>query len=184
MKRSCSAFLLLASACNQQGDAPPAQELASDNWKAAYTPAECKALIEKIAYVRRCHPGVDPNSENWIFEVSDENSVGKFKCMPYSRPERLAGVWVVGFESSNFYPNASSYEETLSLPEGTWLDADEPVPQEVTDAGQGAGTRAYSIEFVGRRSLCEWIYGHMGVSPREVVAQRIVSLRPLAMPQR
>lgn len=184
MRQCWPAFVLVAAACGQQPDAPLAAQSASDNWKATYTPAECKALTETDAYVRRCHPGVDPTAEHFAEELSEENFVGKFNCMPYSPPQRLVGVWIVGLESSKFYPDVSTYEETLSLPDEIWLETSEPVPSEVTEAGQGAGTRAYSIAFTGRRSLCEWGYGHWGMTPHEVVAQRILSLQPLPAEQR
>ena len=104
--------------------------------------------------------------------------------MPYSPPQRFEGVWVIGMESSRFYPNVSTYEATTNLPDQTWLEFDVSVPPEATEAGQGAGTHAYSIDVIGRRSLCEWHYGHLGMSPHEVVAQRIVSLQPLLVTQR
>lgn len=173
-------FFIIA-ACGQQVDAPLATQRASDNWKASYTPAECKALTEKDAYFQRCF-GAEPPVD--IEEVPDEDFVGKFKCMPYSPPQHLTGVWVVGLESSKFFPNGSSYDETLGCSEKIWLDTDEPVPPEITEAGQGAGTRAYGIDFIGRRSLCEFGYGHFGQSPNEVVAQRIVKLRPLPVSNR
>jgi hypothetical protein len=111
----------------------------------------------------------------------DENYVGDFKCMPYSPPERLHGVWVIGLEYSGFFPNASSYTETEGRSDKIWLRAKPSPSPEVTAAGQGAGTRAYAVELIGRRSLCDFNYGHMGMSPQEVIAQRIISMRPLSV---
>jgi len=109
----------------------------------------------------------------------DKNYVGDFKCMPYSPPQRLRGVWVVDLEYSGFFPNASSYEETESRPDKIWLRVEPSPSPEVKASEQGAGVRAYTIEVIGRRSLCDFNYGHMGMSPREVVAQRILTMRPL-----
>lgn len=49
---------------------------------------------------------------------------------------------------------------------------------------QGGRDGAYAIEFVGRRLLCDFGYGHMGASPQQVLAERIIALRPLAFPAR
>ena len=183
MRQCWFAFFFVAAACGQQTDAPVVAQAASDNWKRSYTPAECKALTEEDAYMRRCFPGVDTKAPHYVEAIDDKDFVGEFKCMPYSPPRRLAGVWVIGLESSRFYPQASTYDETVNRSEKIWLETDEPVPPEVTEAGQGAGTRAYAIDFIGRRSLCEWHYGHFGMSPHEVVAQRILSLQPLPLAQ-
>lgn len=184
MKRCWPGFLLFGAACSQQADAPVAAHRASDDWKASYSPTECKALTENAAYLLRCHPEVDPTDPNFAEKLDEENFVGRFNCMPYSPPQRFEGVWVIGMESSRFYPNVSTYEATTNLPDQTWLEFDVSVPPEATEAGQGAGTHAYSIDVIGRRSLCEWHYGHLGMSPHEVVAQRIVSLQPLLVTQR
>jgi hypothetical protein len=99
--------------------------------------------------------------------------------MPYSSPQRLTGVWVVGLEYSGFFTNASSYEETRGHADGIWLRAEPSPSPEVTAAGQGAGTRAFAVDLIGRRSLCDFSYGHMGMSPQEVIAERIIAMRPL-----
>jgi hypothetical protein len=127
----------------------PAQEPSGPvQWKAAYSAAECKALTERNAFLQRCFGG----------HFADENYVGALKCMPYSRPERIKGIWVVGFESSAFHPGATSLQQISDGSDRIWFDTDYKTP-EIVAAGQGAGTRAYLVELVGRRSLCEDIYG-------------------------
>ena len=141
-------------------------------WKGAYSAAECKKLTERDSYLQRCFGG----------KLDEENYVGDLKCLPYSSPEHLIGVWVVDLEYSGFYPNASSYKETEGRSDRIWLRAEPSPSPEVTAAGQGAGTRAFAIELMGRRSLCDFNYGHMGVSPREVIAERIIAMRPVPVP--
>ena len=119
-----------------------------------------------------------------VEHLTEAKYVGDLKCMPYSPSERLSGVWVIGLEYSGFFPNASSYEETERRADKIWLEAVPSPSAEVTAAGLGAGTRAYAVDLVGRRSLCDFNYGHMGMSPQQVIAERIVAMRPLSVPDR
>ncbi|HEX6603927.1 MAG TPA: hypothetical protein VF027_03485 [Sphingomicrobium sp.] len=158
-------FLILA-ACGQRST--PVQ------WKTAYSAAECKALTERDAFLQRCYGGKD---------FADENYVGDLKCMPYSPPQHFTGVWVLDLEYSAFFPNATSYKEPQDRADWIWLRAEPPPSSDVIAAGQGAGTRAYAVDLIGRRSLCEFNYGHMGAAPQEVIAERIIAMRPLPVPR-
>ena len=164
--RAALVFLSLV-ACGQQDSAT--------KWKAAYSIAECKKLTERGAFLRRCFRDG---------KIEEESYVGDLECLPYSSPEQLAGVWVVDFEHSAFYPNASNYNETVSRTDRIWLRAEPSLSPEITAAGQGAGRRAYAVAIIGRRSLCDFAYGHMGVDRREVIAKRIIAMRPLPVPKR
>ena len=165
--------LFSLAACGQRPDAAPHDRDRTVKWKAAYSTAECKALTDIDAIIQRCFGG----------HFTDENYVGDLKCFPYSSPQRFTGVWVVGLESSRFFPNASSYKDTEGRTEKIWLRVEPSPSPAVTAAGQGAGTRAYAVDLIGRRSLCDFNYGHMGMSPKEIIAERIIAMRPLPIPK-
>lgn len=172
--RAIPLYLLCLAACGRQVDTPVQKQEGSLGWKATYSAAECKALTERDAYFQRCYGG----------SFAEENYVGDLKCMPYSSPERLTGVWIVRLEYSGFFPSASTYKDTQSRADKIWLEAEPSPSPEVVAAGQGAGTRAYSVDLIGRRSLCTFHYGHLGMSSQEIIAERIVAMRPLPGPDR
>lgn len=173
--RTLLLILGLLAAWSQRPEMPANQRNSDGQWKSAYTSAECKALTARDAFLKRCFGG----------DLKEGNYVGDLKCMPYSRPERMAGVWLVGFEASAFFPEASTYADVKGTPAKIWLQAEPPLPKEVISARQGAGTRAYAIDLVGRRSLCDFHYGHFGMSSQEIIAERLVAIReiPVARPK-
>jgi hypothetical protein len=64
-----------------------------------------------------------------------------------------------------------------------WLESDLlDRRRELLAAGQGAGRRVYAVDFEGRVSLCDAGFGHMGMSPREAIAERFYSMRLLPTP--
>jgi hypothetical protein len=81
-------------------------------------------------------------------------------------------------EASQFFPNASTLKQPGSPP--LWLESDLlEQRRELIDAGQGAGRRVYAVEFDGRESLCDGYFGHMGMWPRQVIANRFYLMRLL-----
>jgi hypothetical protein len=66
------------------------------------TAEECKALAAPKAVVKRCYGGNLGPSASYI---------GDLKCWPFSKPQRLVGLWLIGLEASEFYPNAKSFQE-------------------------------------------------------------------------
>ena len=171
--RTTLLILGLLAACGQRSEAPANKRSSDGHWKGVYTIAECKALTLRDAVLQRCFGG----------DLKDGNYVGDLRCMPYSPRQRMVVVWLVGLEVSAFFPEASTYVEVKARPK-IWLRAKPPLPKEVVAARQGAGTRAYAIDLIGRRSLCDFHYGHFGMSPQEVIAERLVAIRaiPVAGP--
>ena len=164
--RALLLILSLLAACSQRSKVPANKQSSDDQWKSAYTSAECKALAARDAVLERCFGG----------DLRDGNHVGDLRCMPYSPRQRMTGVWLVGYEYSAFFPGASTYADVKGRSDKIWLEAKRPLPKEVVAARQGAGTRAYAIDLIGRRSLCDTHYGHFGMSPQEVIAERIVAV--------
>lgn len=170
--RTTLLMLGLLAACSQRSEAPANKRSSEGQWKGAYTIAECKALTARDAFLQRCFGG----------DLKDGNYVGDQRCMPYSPRQRMAGIWLVGLEVSAFFPEASTYADVEGRPDKIWLRAKPPLPKEVVAARQGAGTRAYAIDLIGRRSLCDFHYGHFGMSPQEIIAERLVAIRAIPVP--
>jgi hypothetical protein len=138
----------------------------------APTPEECKLLANPKAVVERCFEGKLNASAKYV---------GDLKCWPFSRPHRLRGIWVIDLEASEFFPNASGLSDAKGQP--MWLETNLLEQRgEFLDAAQGAGRRVYAVELEGRESLCDGFFGHMGMSPREVIADRFYSMRLLPTP--
>jgi hypothetical protein len=89
---------------------------------------------------------------------------GLLSCFPFSKPERIAGTWALGFELNEFY------EGTTALPDRR------PDRQSYTslipaDAPRvGRGPAYFHVDFVGRRSLCD-----MGVPRAIIVVDKFVA---------
>ena len=94
----------------------------------------------------------------------------------------MRGVWVASLENSSFYRNAITVPAAGVLSD-TWLETN-PAPPAVDIAMRGDGPpKVYAVELIGRRSLCPGpFFGQMGMSHNEVVASRIISMRPLPLP--
>jgi hypothetical protein len=90
----------------------------------------------------------------------------------------MHGVWLIAMEASVFAPNA-----TRVTPEAptdlAWLETDLNKRPEIIAAAQGSGNRAYLIDFLGRRSLCEGNFGHFGLYGAEVIVDRIYSIHAI-----
>ena len=129
-----------------------------------YTSSECQSL--RLNVVQRCYGG----------NLQAGKYVGDSKCWPFSKPERMRGIWVRTFEDSIFSPGATSV--TVNAPSNAvWLATDfRP------DLG-GDFSRAYDVDFVGRRSLCEANYGRTGADGAEVIVDRFYSIRRLPIPR-
>src|SRR5690348_15675059 len=97
--------------------------------------------------------------------------VGDVKCWPFA-PERLRGVWVVRFETSGFYPNATKFDEVSNRQPKVWLKNEATsLPAEI-DTSPATDTRAYWIDAEGRLAQCDGWFGHQGNYPREFVIDR------------
>jgi len=135
----------------------------------APTAEECKALAAPKAMLERCYGGTLGRSQRYVEDV---------KCWPFSKPQRLVGLWVVSLETSAFYPNAHTLDEVTRRPPRMWLESELlKTHPDLQASAQGANTRIYAVEFEGRQALCDGPFGHFGMYPREVVAERFYSMR-------
>ena len=171
--RAAAIALVLLTGCDRQAtttSATATRQGAEPNWRARYSRQECAALTERNAVLRRCFGGV----------FAQENYVGRFRCLPYSPRRQFTGVWVLGFEHSSFFPGATRHDRGQSDITLTF----EPMPPPEAMPTLGPDLRAYAVRLVGRRSLCDDHYGHLGSWRQEIVAERIISIRPLPGPNR
>jgi len=94
----------------------------------------------------------------------------------FGAQERMRGVWVRGFEQSNFLPGETATPDmNYAQRDHFWLtfaDGVAPDPALRADFDKVRGTAAAAIEFVGRRSRAP------GASPI-VIVDRIISMRVL-----
>ncbi len=100
--------------------------------------------------------------------------VGDTACFPFSETEQVAGFWYTDLEGSYFGSSPSEARKAM-----TWLEVNNG-PQAVTDSTQGEGPREFAVTFEGRRSLCLGSFGHMGMTSREIVVERLISMTPIS----
>ena len=94
---------------------------------------------------------------------------------------RDARVWIIGLETSLFYPGVSRADQVRGN-SNIWLETDlfnrRP---DLVAAGQGAGPVAYMVDFYGRKSLCDGTFGHLGTSGQQVIVEKFRSMTPLPL---
>jgi hypothetical protein len=94
----------------------------------------------------------------------------------FGAQERMHGVWVRGFEQSNFLPGENAVPDmNYATRDHFWLtfaDGVELDPAFRADFNKVPGTAAAAVEFVGRRARAP------GASP-VVIVDRIISMRVL-----
>lgn len=92
-------------------------------------------------------------------------------CFPFSEPERIAGAWVHGFETNEFYERASASRELIHKAVGhTQLQLED-------SEKLGSTYRVFQMEIVGRRSRC-----NMGFPRHIIVVDRVLSQAELPQP--
>ena len=135
------------------------------------TPEACKALADPEAVLKRCYGG----------DLERGKYVGDLKCWPFSNPQRLRGIWLIDLEASEFFPNVNTLKDVRNRRSHVWLKSGllDHRP-ELLAAAQGAGTRLYAVEMDGRQALCDGMFGHFGMSRRQVIAERFHTMRLLA----
>jgi hypothetical protein len=131
--------------------------------------AECKRLTEPHAVLERCSRQIGNTIE----------SIRTDACFPFSEPRKFGGVWISGFEDSSFWLGAKKYSRD-GMRQASWLSLNTGSAKSV-GAQDGSG-QLFRIEFLGRRSLCDGHYGHMGMWPSEIIVDQVISATPLKSP--
>jgi hypothetical protein len=107
-------------------------------------------------------------------------------CRKLGPPVRMRGVWIRDFEGSRFVENVKTVEAARKAKVIAWLDDGRLLSGETLPLTYGYGD-AYEIEITGRRAPKAKPgppsgYGHMNMSARLVVIDRIVRYRLLMKP--
>ncbi len=82
-----------------------------------------------------------------------------------------------GFEGMEFYPGATTAKIAEKGASGIWLHVETALrPAPVLPLPR---YRIYFVEFEGRQSLCDGMFGHMGASPQQVTVDKFQTIRQL-----
>jgi hypothetical protein len=99
-------------------------------------------------------------------------------CYAMLPAQRWSGIWILGFEWTNFCPDPATDCSVYGEPGVSW----------VTFAGgaypwtKSPPDGSYHIEFVGRRTKDAGHFGHLGQYDHLVVVDKVISIR--RMPER
>ncbi len=98
-------------------------------------------------------------------------------CIPYSKPQRIAGTWAGDFEFHPFFDGQEvTVDRALSNPQpATRLSED---PELATNAAGIPQTTVKYIEFDGRRPLCDLTPGETVLVVDRIVSARTIGTRP------
>jgi hypothetical protein len=122
-------------------------------------------------------------------DATTNGSLPVDQCYKMDVPRRYRGVWIDAFEGQQFIPDGAKEPQwpngNLTSPdtrkkfeqarsETIWLSVGQV--QLGHDFNNGNGRRML-IDFIGRRTRFAGRYGHMGMSGREIVVDRVISLR-------
>jgi hypothetical protein len=85
-------------------------------------------------------------------------------CFPFSKPERIFGAWVSGFETNEFYEGEQASPALVNKHGGH-------TELELEDVGStGPFPVVFDMEFIGRRSQCD-----MGVPRHIILVDQLIS---------
>jgi len=102
-------------------------------------------------------------------------------CLEFLPPQRMHGIWVMGFEESSFIPRATVIPRANNrVRYRVFLEVEPKTLERLSEAGVGDMTeaQAYAVEFIGRRSLHAGLY-YTGEGDHVVVMDRLISARHL-----
>ena len=129
----------------------------------------CEALVADRAFIERCLGG-DLRGQY----------VGDEECYPFSEEREYRGILITGFEWSEFYPNIDAYNEADRENPTYWFEQRAEVfHEDDIDEGKCTHDCAFTVSFVGRESICDAHFGHLGGYPKKVIAERNGQLRQL-----
>ena len=125
--------------------------------------------------------GLTPPCNEWI---EDERGgyyarIPTDECYKMLPPQRWKGLWRNAFEGSQFCPAPA--KECQHVPPALrsepyiWLNSSYSWPAEARKRVEDEAV--YEIEFIGRRTMYQGRYGHLGGADHEVIVDRLISLR-------
>ena len=112
---------------------------------------------------------------------SGGENLGEASCLPFAPPQRMSGLWIVGFETSEFFPGATARPSRAPrLSERTALSISNmfqtsPAAKQVEALAKGE-THEIWVDMIARRSICTFSYGHAAF-PNAVRVERFLKAR-------
>lgn len=97
------------------------------------------------------------------------------ECFQMMSPRRWRGLWRDDFEGQHFCPSPAQVCSYENEGEKIWIT----FKNGIRPTKRSATGKVFSIDFVGRRTLLPGHHGHMGVSPYEIVVEKIISFSPV-----
>jgi hypothetical protein len=134
-------------------------------------PLELEALSGALQNAADDDPCLRKEHGHW------HRSVGH--CRPMTGPERIEGVWVQGFEISEFVPGVRSFSQAAArehLAHDIEID-EERVQQRAGIKREGPGAVGYAIAFIGRRTRDPINVDCQGRARFAIVVDRLLSAR-------
>ncbi len=111
--------------------------------------------------------------------------IGDRACYQFGAPQTYVGIWIDGFEDSHFHQGVLALTDLpdRSHPLDVWFEPDEVTQYSGTLPEPGLG-KAYLIAFKGREAIRKDEgelngFGHLGVFPRLIIADRILRIEDL-----
>ncbi len=151
----------------------PASLLLASCGQTAADVVDCEALVADQAVIDRCLGG----------DVGGQY-IGDEQCYPFSEEREYQGILVTGFEWSEFYPDLDAYEEAdRDNPTYWFTQRAEAFDEDDVDETKCTHDCAFAVSFVGRESICDAHFGHLGGYPKKVIAERNGKSRQLDITQ-
>ncbi|MGN6818393.1 MAG: hypothetical protein ACTHJR_06940 [Sphingomonas sp.] len=156
---------LLLAGCGHSGTPAAAYSHAGDRWKA-------------VTFGLFGNPCTRPSKDL----PNAEESVPSRDCYRFDPPARMSGIWINGFESSDFLPDGSTLSDSRTYPSGISLEEDKWGGTLLKRREDNFG-KAYAITFIGSMSSYSGHFGHLGGSARLVLVDRLISIREVPKPK-
>ena len=95
-------------------------------------------------------------------------------CFEMTAPQQWSGIWVHGFEWTNFCPDPAKACPIYGAPGVNWLTGvgRAPLKMQVPDG-------SYHLQFIGRRTKSPGHFGHLSQYDNWIVVDKVISLRRL-----
>ncbi len=135
--------------------------------------------------------GEDPVTRCWKREREGQAEwdafIGARRCYAFAPPRIYDGVFVDEFEGQRFVPDDWPDGRRYSAPD-IWFEMDEKSDLRVEPL-VGIGdtkmaddrSRLWRVRFVGRETARPGHYGHLGVSRRMILVDRLLIAKPIAI---
>ena len=114
-----------------------------------------------------CKPSPKQTSECMARHKGNDREM-LLSCFPFTRPQRIAGAWITGFETNEFYEGAVASRSLINSQVG-----DTELEVEIPQAHLAIPSpKVFALDMLGRRSNCDMGYPH-----HIIVVDRVLGIR-------